>query len=185
MNETPSAGETPDLFSRFMAIDQACRDGDMDRLRAALGNTGEFPDTPLPPELEIGEHILHHAIHVGPLEFIRALLQAGAGVNYGEGDTPPLFAAILCERDDRIAIMQSLIDAGADVMQTGYNEWTPLHLAVNARDTEAIALLCERGADPYWRAGDSDADTSAFDDALAMEFDEGVEAMLNAGRSAE
>ena len=178
--------EKPDLFAMFRAVDEACRNGDMDGLRAAVGNPADFPNNTLPAELEIGELILLHAIYFAPVSFVAALIDAGANVRFDGGEKiPVLFAAILCERDDRIEIMQTLLDKGADLAQLGYNDWSPLHLAVNARDVDAISLLVSRGADPYWRAGDEQADTSAFDDALAMGFDEGVEAMLNAGSSPE
>lgn len=175
--------EQPDLFAMFRAVDEACRNGDMEALRAAVGNPPDFPNNALPEELEIGESILLHAIYFAPVSFVGDLIDAGADVRFeGREKIPALFAAILCEREDRLEIMQSLLDRGADIQQLGYNDWTALHLAVNVRDVPAIALLVARGADPYWRAGEDQADTSAFDDALAMGFDEAVEAMLNAAK---
>ena len=181
MTDTPHSPDPEKLFALFRAIDEAFRDGEMDALRAALGNPADFPNTRLPPELELGEVILHHAIYFSPIAFIAALIGNGASVRYVNSENiPPLFAAILSERDERGDIMRLLLDNGADILQQGYNDWTALHLAVNARDVEAIEILVAHGADPHWRASEEAADTSAFDDVLAMEFDEGVEAMLNA-----
>ncbi len=181
--ETDNAGVPPEqLFELFRKIDEAFRGEDIVALRAALGQPQDFPNSQMPKELEIGESVLHHAIFTSPPELIGKLLAAGADTNYGGSEnTPALFSAILSERDERLDIMDLLLKHGADVGQMGYNDWTPLHLAVNLQDMEAIGFLVGHGADPYWRASDDDADTSAFDDALAMEFDEGVEAMLNGG----
>ncbi|MCC2098478.1 MAG: ankyrin repeat domain-containing protein [Hyphomicrobiales bacterium] len=194
MNDTDKLKQTGDrdaadlsadqLFEVFRTIDEAFRGEDMEALRIALGNPEEFPNSLLPKELEMGESILHHAIFFSPIGLVRKLVEAGADTNFGGGENvPSLFSAILSERDDRVEIMEVLFEHGARISQMGYNDWTPLHLAVNARDVEAIGFLVGRGADPYWRASDDDADTSAFDDALAMGFDEGVEAMLNGGQS--
>ena len=188
MNELENKGELPspeDLFALFRAVDEAFRGEDIEALKTALGNPEGFPNTPLPPALDMGDNILHYAIFFSPLVLIQQLITAGVNLKHeGVEQTPPLFSAILSERDDRITIMQSLLEHGADIIQMGYNDWAPLHLAVNAQDLDAISFLVSNGADPYWRAGDDDADTSAFDDALAMEFDEGVEAMLNGGEQA-
>lgn len=184
-SETPQTPDPEKLFALFRAIDEAFRKGDMEGLRKGLGHPPDFPNTMLPRELEMGEAILHHAIYFSPTEFIAALIDAGANVRYVNSENiPPLFAAILSERDERADIIRLLLTNDADPTQTGYNDWSPLHLAVNTRDLAAMTVLLEHGADPYWRAGEEDADTSAFDDALAMEFDEAVEAMLNAGGGA-
>jgi len=168
------------VFELFRKVDAAFRGDDIEALRTALGSPAGFPNSPLPPLLDIGERILHHAIFFSSPGFIRQLIEAGADLKYESAERiPPLFSALLSERDDRAEILALLLDHGANHEQQGYNDWVPLHLAVNARDVAAIKLLVSRGADPYWRASDDDADTSPFDDALAMEFDEGVEAMLN------
>lgn len=185
MNEDVQQKNMPsaeNMFSVFQQVDQAFRGDDIEALRAALGDPPGFPNSSLPELLEIGDRILHYAIFTSSLAFIQALIGAGADVKYDSADKiPPLFSAILSEREERLQIMALLLDNGADIMQLGYNEWTPLHLAVNMEDVEAITLLVGRGADPHWRAGDDDSDISAFDDALAMEFDAGVEAMLGGG----
>ena len=185
MSELDADGAAPspeDLFAVFRTVDAAFRGDDINALKEVLGNRDDFPNSPLPPALDMGETILHYAIFFSSVALVRQLITAGADVKHeGVERVPPLFSAILSERDERIAVMQLLLEHGADITQLGYNDWAPLHLAVNARDLEAITFLVSQGADPYWRAGDDDADTSAFDDALAMEFDEGVEAMLNGG----
>jgi ankyrin repeat protein len=46
--------------------------------------------------------------------------------------------------------MTALLDAGADVdgRDRRSSEWTPLQHAIHRRETDAVSLLLERGADP-------------------------------------
>ena len=47
-----------------------------------------------------------------------------------------------------MAIVELLLDSGADIHQVGINGYTPLHWAASDNDPEAIELLIARGADP-------------------------------------
>lgn len=179
--EPPEGEDFQPVFELFRKFDEAFRADDVGALREAMGDPEYFPNVDLPEELDIGQNVLHHAIYFSSIDLIKALIDAGANVNYQiKDEIPSLFAAILSERDDRIAIMDVLIEAGAVVAQVGYNEWTPLHLAVNMRDIEAIKFLIGKGADPNIRIGEEDGATSPLDDALAMDFDDGVDVLLGA-----
>lgn len=178
-NQDHLQGDEAERFARFMRVDQAYRDGDLDALREALGSPAGFPKVALPFELGLGQAILHHAIYFSPVAFIREMAEAGADVNYiTEDNIPSMFAPVLTEREDRIEIMKVLVEQGADVDARGYNDWTPLQLAVNLKDIEAVRFLVEHGADAHARAGDTESDTSPLDDAMALEFEEAIDVLL-------
>src|SRR3982750_2727168 len=100
---------------------------------------------------------LVYAIYHSPLSFVGKLLELGADPNGPVNDGfPPLMAVLTCARDqpgtkrrnDVHEILRLLLSYGADPNGRGINDWTPLHLAVAARDVLAIHLLLESGADP-------------------------------------
>src|SRR5262245_33090850 len=77
---------------------------------------------------------------------LRRLLAAGMTPDEG-GDvwTGLIWAA----RENAVAAMTVLLDAGADVnMRDRNNRWTPLLHAIHRQNTEAALLLLDRGADP-------------------------------------
>ena len=150
---------------RLRRIDEAFRAGDMAALRAAVGGPSDFPNSVMP--LSVGP-ILTYAIYWSPLRFIEELLAIGADPNGHDNDGfPPLIAA-LCKthpqagsrsRDDVVAVMARLLDAGADPNQRGLNDWTALHMAVHETNVEAVRLLLARGADRELRTRIDDCDT--------------------------
>ncbi len=133
-----------------MAIHEAYRRGDLEALRAALGNPPDFPNCRGPQAL--GEIILEYAIYHSPLPFVRALLELAADPNYQDhAGFPSLIAALSSERADRYQIIELLLSFGADIQQRGVDDYTPLHYAAAADDLRAIELLLAHGADPEAR----------------------------------
>src|SRR5262245_26567810 len=100
-------------------------------------------------------NLLAYAIYHGPLPFIRELIEAGADVNYDEGDGfPSLIAALSAEphpgypgRSDRLAVVELLLASGANVNQRGLNDYTPLHWAAGQGDVRMVKTLLAYGAD--------------------------------------
>jgi ankyrin repeat protein len=131
----------------FKAIDNAYRKGDIDALLAALG-PADFPNSPHPWELGLGEFPLEYAIYASPLEFVRTLLDHGANPNYPDRTGfPSLIAALSADRSDRLDVLGLLLCRGTDTAQRGLNDWTPLHYAVSLDDVAAIEVLLAHGAD--------------------------------------
>ena len=133
-----------------MVLHAAYVEGDLEALKAALGNPPDFPNNRGPRG--VGEVILEYAIYHSPLTFIRTLLERGADPNYGDhAGFPSLIATLSTERPDMLEVVALLLDSGADIQQRGINDHTPLHYAATAGDTAAIDLLLARGADPNAR----------------------------------
>jgi hypothetical protein len=134
-------------YKVFKAINDAYREGDIDALLAALG-PADFPNSPHPWELGLGDFPLEYAIYASPLEFIRTLLDHGANPNYPDRTGfPSLIAALSADRFDRLDVLGLLLCRGADTAQRGLNDWTPLHYAVSLDDVAAIEVLLAHGAD--------------------------------------
>ena len=130
-----------------LAIHEAYRRGDLEGLKALLGDPPDFPNCRGPAG--IGEIVLEYAIYHGPLAFIRTLLEQGADPNYQDrAGFPALIAALSTDRPDRHEIVELLLAFGADIQQRGLNDWTPLHYAAATDDLAAIKLLLARAADP-------------------------------------
>ena len=149
----------------FKRIDAAFRAGDLEGLRAALGDPDGFPDVSGP--ITIG-HCLEYAIYHSPLSFIRLLLERGADPNYEDhAGFPSLIAALTClgsvpgspARADTHEILELLLGAGADPNQRGLNDYTPLHRAAGDGDERAVRLLLAHGADAAARTRIDDCET--------------------------
>jgi uncharacterized protein len=135
-----------------LTIHEAYRRGDLDALRAALGNPPDFPNCRGPQA--VGEIILEYAIYHSPLPCVRALLELGADPNYQDhAGFPSLIAALSGARADRYQIIELLLSFGADIQQRGINDYTPLHYAAATDDLRATELLLAHGADPGARTG--------------------------------
>ena len=85
------------------------------------------------------------------LTLIKALLAAGANVNFqNEVGWTPLYWAV--SRDNSLAIVEVLRDAGAEVNIPGHS---PLHRAAKAtRNPAVVGILLDAGADASARDGD-------------------------------
>jgi ankyrin repeat protein len=164
-------------MSNALAIHDAYKKGDLEALKAALGDPPDFPNCHGP--MGVGEIVLEHAIYHSPLRFVRALLELGADPNYGDhAGFPSLIAALSSVRKDRDAVIELLLDFGADIQQRGVNGYTPLHYAAATNDLKGIELLLARGADPDART-DVDDFATPLEEAEILGLTEVVEALRN------
>ena len=163
--EDPGHRERSARHERFRRIDAAFHDGDLEALRAAVGDPAIVPNGTMP--LEIGSCLVY-AIYHSPIAFIRTLLEIGAEPNPAvEDGFPPLIAALTTARSrpgsqarpDALEVLALLLDAGSDPDQRGINDYTPLHWAIGDRNEDAVRLLLERGADPSLRTRIDDCET--------------------------
>lgn len=152
-------------YYKFVKIDAAFRLGDLDALRAAVDDPASVPNGPMP--LTIGA-CLEYAIYHSPLQFIRTLLEVGAGPNPADhAGFPPLIAALSCSRpqpgspgrQDVLDILKLLLAFKSDPNQRGINDYTPLHMAVGERNLAAVEVLLEAGADPRLRTRIDECET--------------------------
>ena len=103
---------------------------------------------------------MEYAIYWSPLPFIQKLLELGANPNYEDpAGFPSLIAALSTERADKRALLELLLDFGADIQQRGHNDWTPLHWAAVNDDAPAVEMLLTHGADPNARTRIDDRET--------------------------
>jgi uncharacterized protein len=167
---------------KFQRIDDAFRAGNLDALRAALDDPAAVPNGPMPAPIG---NCLVYAIYHSPRPFIRQLLQLGADPNAPVDDGfPPLLAALSCttvvpgarRREDVNDVIRLLLRSGCNPNQRGINDWTPLHMAVAQRNTLALQLLLDAGADPDARTRIDACDT-ALEMARAADHSE-AEAIL-------
>jgi uncharacterized protein len=141
-----------------LAIHQVYKRGDLEALKALLGDPPDFPNCRGPAGA--GEISLEYAFYHSPLPFVRTLLELGADPNYQDhAKFPSLIAALSSGRSDRCEIAELLLAFGADIQQRGFNDWTPLHYAGANDDLEAIDLLLAHGADPTARTRIDDGAT--------------------------
>ena len=145
-------------IAAFRRIHDAYVRGDLDALRAALGDPPDFPNCRGPRAF--GEAPLEYAIYHSPLPFVRALLELGADPNYEDhAGFPSLIAALASGRADTADLVRLLLSFGADVGQRGVNDCTPLHWAAGADDAPMIEILLAHGADPGARTRIDDYET--------------------------
>lgn len=78
---------------------------------------------------------------------VRRLLEAGDPPD--DADTHGLTPLMWAARDNALAAMAVLLDAGANVnARDTNNHWTPLLHAIHKQRPPAVSVLLERGADP-------------------------------------
>lgn len=155
-----------------LAADAAFRAGDLDRLRHILGDLPGLLNAPMPAELGLGDSVLEYAIYWSPVPFVAELIDAGADPNYADdAGFPALIAALSSGRPETLELMTMLIAAGADLNARGFNDWTPLHLAVAYRHLPGVELLLAHGADARL-ATRIDECTTPLEDAEAKGYGE-------------
>jgi ankyrin repeat protein len=141
----------------YLELEHALRGGDLDAARRALDDPAGFPDVREP---YTGRWVFPLALAWSPAATIRELLELGAHPNFEANDGfPALVEVTLSEREDRHAVLELLLAAGADVGRRGLNDWTPLHAAASRDDAVAIGLLLRAHADPSARTGIDDHET--------------------------
>ena len=86
---------------------------------------------------------LKDACENGDYELVKELLKAGADVNLRWGNGPAAICTVDSESKSYINILKSLIDAGADVNDSG---GAPLRSAIYNSNLKAIRLLVSSGA---------------------------------------
>lgn len=94
-----------------------------------------------------GETMLMTAARTGKVEAVKLLLANGAdprAVEGWRGQTALMWAAA----ENHTAVVQTLIEAGADVNARSNGGFTPLLFAVRAGRTETVTLLLSKGANP-------------------------------------
>ena len=153
---------------------QACRKGDIERLKVLLCESASLSDkvgngdTPLHLACGAGQaqvasifiqlgadidaedwHIrrtpLHCACRSGDVATVRLLLEHGADVNVKKNDgVTPLYYA--CGSGD-VDIVRLLVEHGADINVKKNDGVTPLHYACVSGDVDTVRLLVELGAD--------------------------------------
>lgn len=162
-----------------LAVHQAYVDGDLSALLDLLGHPPEFPNQPPTGPLHLAEIPLEYAIYHSPLGFIEQLLNLGADPNYREhAGFPSLIAALSSDRSDVAAVVELLLDAGADIQERGVNGFTPLHYAAAYHVPALVELLLRRGADPAART-DVDDYTTPLEEARAFGRNENVAILEN------
>lgn len=163
------------IMSNPLALHAAYKKGDLDALRAELGNPPDFPNSLGPRGM--GEIVLEYAIYHSPLEFIRKLLELGADPNYeDQAGFPSIIAALSSERPDKLEIIELLLSFGADLQQAGFNGYTPLHHAAAANDIKSIDFLMSKGADPQARTNVDDFATP-LEEAEILRRNDAVKAL--------
>jgi ankyrin repeat protein len=101
------------------------------------------------PDVAI-EVTLIMAIETGDVQLARALLDIGAptdGKDYRDLGFPPLYYAI-AEGKANADLIRLLLSRGANANIRMVNDETPLHLAIQHDNIEAVKALLEFGADP-------------------------------------
>src|SRR4030095_11550340 len=163
--QMPTEEERCAEAKKLQRIDAAFCAGDLDALRAAVGDPAVVPNGRMPDT--VGSCLVY-AIYHSPLPFIRTLLEIGADPNAPVDDGfPPLIAALTCTRDvpgankrtDVDEIVRLLLSFRTDPNQRGINDYTPLHMAVAERNALAVQILLDGGADPELRTRIDECET--------------------------
>merc|ERR1719402_251419 len=93
---------------------------------------------------------LFEAVERGYLEATEMLLEAGADVNQGFGSTPLIKAVEQIynkKRNERMKILKTLMEAGAELDATNYDGETAFYVAAKLERREIARMLVGAGAD--------------------------------------
>jgi ankyrin repeat protein len=112
-----------------------------------------------------------------PLPFVQTLLAAKANVNYKNkrGETP--LSSIVCSVVD-LEVVKALIEAGAEVNESGGGGWALLHLAIANKRADIVQVLLEAKA----AVNQLDATRSApLHMAISFEFADIAQILIESG----
>jgi ankyrin repeat protein len=130
---------------------------------ACLGNAeqvlGELERDPEQARIkdETGTPVLLHAAETLQAEIVKLLLERGVPVSETDANGETALHRVADVRrgcaEPASQVAGLLIDRGADVNARNWDDVTPLHQAVRARNIAVAELLLKRGADPNARDG--------------------------------
>jgi ankyrin repeat protein len=172
---TTATAET-DLFGGIPRLHFTAYAGDLALCRQTLSAGADVDERD-----SIGRTALHWAARYAFLDIMRELLQAGADPNatFLDGQSPLHAVAIECDHlDDRLAVIDMLVESGADPNSMGEMGMTCLHFAVMAGNAVIVKHLTNSGADINARG---DAGSSLIESAVCAGNMAVVEALVAAG----
>jgi len=128
----------------------------------------------------MGNTPLRTAVEYGALDLVRKLVSMGAGLNERFDDGTTLLVAAVQDRGpNSLAIMEVLLDAGADADQV--SAWgTALQVAAGGGDLGKVTLLLKRGA-TVDRRNEREVYETALMDAARSGHSEIVQRLLDHG----
>ena len=100
----------------------------------------------------------------GDVEVVKKLLERGIDVNMkGEGGSTALLSVLLAEdhvvpQQSKIAIVELLLEYGANVDVKDDSKFTPLKCAIKSRSAEIVKLLIDKDKDLVYRQDKSERD---------------------------
>jgi ankyrin repeat protein len=107
------------------------------------------PSFPLGSDGFMGRRWILNAIDVGSLACVRWMISRKVELKFWDAEGRNVLEACI-ERDDpacKYDLLQTCIDAGADLNAFGFNGWAPLHLAAVRGDLLTVRMLLAAGAD--------------------------------------
>lgn len=98
----------------------------------------------LPTKDRSSQHLIV-AAHEGDIPTVKTLIGDGADINYQDSDAlTPLIAAVL---ENKISVVQELLDRTVDVNMVGFEQCTALCFAAEKTDPTIFNMLIKAGAD--------------------------------------
>jgi ankyrin repeat protein len=126
---------------RMTPLSQACTNGSAAFVLLLL-KAGAHPDTPV----ATGETPLMTCARAGAADAVRALLVGGANVN-GKEPTQDQTALMWAAAEQHPKVLQTLIEARADLAAHTKLGFSALHFAARAGDLESVRTLLDAGVD--------------------------------------
>lgn len=145
-----------DDYTEIMRVLRLGSTEDLEELEQMLDNFPEGTDDVL------GQRWITNAIECGSLSSFEWMIRKGVKLVFDEiGGYGVIASCIETESPDKYKILDSLIKAGADLNQQGFDDWTPLHQAAVHEDWKALEMLLDAGADKTIRTRIDDCTTPA------------------------